>query len=260
MHYSVITINFNNRDGLEKTIESVLCQTCKDYEFIVIDGGSTDGSKELIERHAGSFSYWVSEPDRGIYHAMNKGIASASGDYCIFMNSGDCFYDENVLGRFLHYDEDILVGKVAGSDGNTELFTPPERELSLFFLYSATIGHQGAFIRLTLQRSHLYDETLKIVADWKFFLQATVLDGCSLRFVPEWVCRFDTNGISTSNPERMWAEKETVLKELLPERILSDYRRMKSSECITQMYLPYLRKHYTVDRLISGLLNFLSRL
>ena len=84
MKYSIITINYNNCDGLRKTIESVISQSYKDYEFIIIDGGSTDGSRDVIEQHSRSIDYWVSEPDKGVYNAMNKGIRQAKGDYLNF--------------------------------------------------------------------------------------------------------------------------------------------------------------------------------
>ena len=99
MLFSVITINYNNCEGLQRTIDSVIGQTFKDFEFIVIDGGSTDGSVDIINKNAASITYWISERDNGIYHAMNKGIAQAHGDYCIFMNSGDCFYNIEVLKK-----------------------------------------------------------------------------------------------------------------------------------------------------------------
>ena len=86
MKYSVITINYNNKEGLHHTIKSVLGQICDDYEFIIIDGGSTDGSAEVIKEYVEKVDYWVSEKDKGIYHAMNKGVIQANGDYCIFMN------------------------------------------------------------------------------------------------------------------------------------------------------------------------------
>ena len=110
---SVITINYNNKNGLIKTINSVINQTYKDFEFIIIDGGSTDGSLEVIQEYSGQINYWVSEPDNGIYHAMNKGIVMAKGEYCNFMNSGDCFFDEQVLkNAFSHnLSVDIFIGK-----------------------------------------------------------------------------------------------------------------------------------------------------
>jgi len=81
---SIITINYNNCAGLKRTIDSVVSQSFKDYEWIVIDGGSKDGSKDLIEQYSDSFTYWVSEPDNGIYNAMNKGIEKANGEWMLF--------------------------------------------------------------------------------------------------------------------------------------------------------------------------------
>ena len=86
MLYSIITINFNNCDGLRRTIESVVNQTNDNYEYIVIDGGSTDGSVDVIQKYSDRISYWVSEKDDGIYNAMNKGVRHAHGDYCLFLN------------------------------------------------------------------------------------------------------------------------------------------------------------------------------
>ena len=100
MKLSIITVNYNNKAGLQKTIDSVVCQTWRDFEWIVIDGGSTDGSKELIEQYQQHFAYWCSEPDKGVYNAMNKGISKAKGEYLNFMNSGDCFYNEYSLSYF----------------------------------------------------------------------------------------------------------------------------------------------------------------
>ena len=97
MKLSIITINFNNKAGLERTITSVFQQDFKDFEFIVIDGGSTDGGKELIESNKQHFSYWVSEADKGIYNAMNKGIKMSKGKYVAFLNSDDWFNNNTLL-------------------------------------------------------------------------------------------------------------------------------------------------------------------
>ena len=97
MKYSIITVNFNNKEGLLKTIESVIHQTFRDFEFIIIDGGSTDGSVDVLKEYSSQINYWVSEPDGGIYQGMNKGLRQAKGDYVNFMNSGDCFYSASVL-------------------------------------------------------------------------------------------------------------------------------------------------------------------
>lgn len=103
MKLSIITINFNNEKGLKKTLESVSIQTYKNFEFIIIDGGSTDNSVNIIKEYQPIITYWLSEPDKGIYNAMNKGIAQAHGEYCIFMNSGDTFYDASTIEKSLPY-------------------------------------------------------------------------------------------------------------------------------------------------------------
>ena len=118
MKYSIITVNYNNKEGLRQTIESVIHQTFRDFEFIVIDGGSTDGSADVLKEYDAQITYWVSEKDNGIYNAMNKGIAKATGDYLNFMNSGDCFYTSDVLESVANYESDadfIVIVAVVGT-------------------------------------------------------------------------------------------------------------------------------------------------
>jgi glycosyltransferase involved in cell wall biosynthesis len=255
MLFSIITINYNNCEGLRQTIDSVVSQTYHEYEYIVIDGGSTDESVNIIKSFSDKIDYWVSEKDRGIYHAMNKGVAHAHGEYCIFMNSGDCLYDDKVLGRLADTDfqEDIVVGKLISDTSGQILFTPPIDKISLYYLYSGTVPHQSSFIRTELLRKIPYDESLKIVSDWKFFVQAIILSNCSVRYVDVFVAKFDMEGISTSNPERMWKEKEQVISSMFPPRVLADYKSMKASECLTQTLTPQLRHHYRIDKFLYGL-------
>lgn len=129
MKISVITINYNNRAGLEATAESVVCQCGADYEWIVIDGGSTDGSVDVIKKHESRISYWCSCPDNGIYHAMNKGVKQATGEYCIFMNSGDCFAAPTVLkevsGEAEQCGSDFITGRVVWVEEKGNKTVPP---------------------------------------------------------------------------------------------------------------------------------------
>ena len=122
MKLSIITVNLNNKDGLQKTIDSVISQTYKDFEWIIIDGGSTDGSKELIENYSDYVSYWVSEPDKGIYNAMNKGIKQSHGEYLQFLNSGDIFIEDNTLKQVVSQlvNEDIVFGYAVIINNNTK--------------------------------------------------------------------------------------------------------------------------------------------
>ena len=252
MKYSIITINYNNKEGLCRTIESVIAQTSEEYEFIIIDGGSTDGSLDIIKEHIKQITYWISEPDEGIYNAMNKGLDVANGDYCLFLNSGDCLYDNNVLQRFNSYnsDKDIIIGKVFSLQNNSTLFPPPNREISLYHLFSSTVPHQGAFIRTSLQKKYPYDESLKIVADWKFFVIAIIINNCSLEYTDIPISKYDTNGISSIYLTATQEEKNKVLEQLFPQRLLADYLWMKNSECKTLVLMPQIKRHYRIDLLL----------
>ena len=164
MNYSIITINYNNIDGLRKTIESVVRQSFKDFEYIVIDGGSTDGSAELIKEHQDCIDYWVSEPDNGIYNAMNKGIKAAHGEYINFLNSGDCFYNNGVLEDTLqHLKADIVHGKMYDqSKGKLPYLI--DRTPTMHYLYESSMQHPASFFRRELFKDSLYDENYRIVS------------------------------------------------------------------------------------------------
>lgn len=221
MKYSIITINYNHIEGLKRTIESVLSQTNANYEYIIIDGGSTDGSVDVIKEHEKQVVYWISERDKGVYHAMNKGIAQAQGDYCIFMNSGDCFHSSNVLNSFEQYKEDIVCGQVSTFPSGHHKPT-----ISLVDLLRISLPHQAMFIKRGLLIKHPYDEKYKILSDWKFCLETLVLDNCSFRTVEIIVADYEDGGISSNSNGLLPIEREQILKELFPPRILVDYQRL----------------------------------
>lgn len=171
---TIITVNYNNLEGLKRTIPSVLSQTFHDYEYIVIDGGSTDGSKEYIESQQQGITYWVSERDKGIYPAMNKGIAQAHGEYCIFMNSGDHFFSSVALEQAaLELDgTDFCVGKTIVIDERLAYLCTPPQKLSFNFIKDKALIHQSIFIKTQLLQEHPYNEKLKIVSDWANILES----------------------------------------------------------------------------------------
>ena len=190
---------------------------------------------------------------------MNKGVKAAHGDYCIFMNSGDCFYDSEVLGNITPVcDKDIVVGKVYTTDGHEFLYQPSVA--SMYFFYSSTIAHQGAFIRKRLLDKYPYDETLRITSDWKFFVQAVIFDNCTIAFYSTPVALFDIEGVSMTKPESTWNEKLVVMKTMFPERVLEDFERIKQSECLTQTLTPALRKSYRIDKLIYHIARILLKI
>lgn len=232
MRLSIITINYNNCPGLQKTIDSVVSQTFRHFEWIVIDGGSTDGSRSLIEQYREYFSYWVSESDRGIYNAMNKAIVRATGDYCLFLNSGDALYNENTLADVFQEDltEDVVYGffyKVT-KEGSIILEDNSSSVTLGTFLYG-TINHSGcSFIKRSLfDKYGLYDESLKIVSDWKFFLIAIGLGQATIKHIRIPISFFDMSGIGSVNIDLCRYEREQVIHSVIPQRILQDYELMQ---------------------------------
>ena len=202
MKLSIITINFNNLKGLKKTFDSVVNQTFTDYEWIVIDGGSTDGSREFIDAHKESFSYWVSEPDRGIYNAMNKGILQANGEYLSFMNSGDYYADNSTLSEIFgkSHTADILYGFLIEEFSHDVICKrTAKKTIKWHDLYFSTLPHQGSFIRRSLfDTIGLYDENLKAVSDAKWFSQAIFLHHISYKYIPQLVAISQPGGLSST--------------------------------------------------------------
>lgn len=230
MKFSIITVNYNHREGLLKTIKSVISQTRSDYEYIIIDGGSNDGSLDIIKEYSCHITYWVSERDKGVYNAMNKGIAQAQGDYINFMNSGDTFYDNHVLENVCQQmdESDFIIGKDYNQDPETgEVFTTilPTR-LSMAAFYMWTLPHQSAFIRRSLFSGSPYDENLNIVADWKFYMDKIVFEGKSVQLLDTIICNREQGGMSISQSNRTIEERKKVLSEMLPPGIYKDYESL----------------------------------
>ncbi len=256
MKYSIITINYNNKDGLRKTIESVINQTCNDFEYIIIDGGSTDGSVDVIKEYADKIDYWVSEPDKGIYNAMNKGVKVAKGEYLNFMNSGDCFYNDNILCDVEHnllYD--IIVGKTI-SDTNI-LIGYNKENIGLIELFSGTLPHQASFVKRVIFNKRIFDEKYNIVSDWKFYIETLVIDNCSFYNIENIICLFDMNGISLTNVELRNNERKAVLNELFPERILNDYFYFTLTKSSLQELAPLFNKTYRFEKMIYSVVKLL---
>jgi glycosyltransferase involved in cell wall biosynthesis len=250
---SIITINYNNCNGLKKTIESVIEQTYTDYEYIIIDGGSTDGSLDVIKKYDKKIDYWISEPDRGIYNAMNKGILKATGEYCNFMNSGDFFYNKNVLEKvFNQNNEDIITGKTHLS--GTSLFWDYNKPtITLADLWIRGLNHQSTFIKTQLLRDNPYDESLKILADLNFFARSLVLRNCTFKFIDEVIADYNLEGISSLQRKEMLDEKDQILKSILPERIYIDYIRYINADSPLLELTPILNKTNRFNKFIYKL-------
>lgn len=228
MKLSIITVNLNNRDGLKKTIESVISQTYREFEWIIIDGGSTDGSRELIEEYADYLSYWVSEPDSGIYNGMNKGIRASNGEYLLFLNSGDYLYEDNVLERIIPMlqGKDFYVGKELRDNGwLRDLIVDDTAELCRCILL-CYIPHQSTLIHKRIFEIHgMYDETKQLISDWMLFYNALLRSMATIEKIPVIVSVFDTLGRSISKYGVCDAEKYEFLAKWPRLNHITDFYR-----------------------------------
>lgn len=220
MLISIITVNYNDALGLTKTLNSIQNQSYKNFEHIVIDGGSSDSSNGLIEKNKKHISFWVSEPDDGIYDAMNKGIAQAKGTYLLFLNSGDILYRDDLLSTVqptLVLGKEIVYGNLWIEDAQGVGFTniyPASIDFS--FLKRTSLGHGATFIKKTLfERYGNYRTDLKIVSDWAFFVKTLCVEMVSQAKVDTVVSTFYEGGISTKSENKKLhiAERKQVLLE-----------------------------------------------
>jgi glycosyltransferase involved in cell wall biosynthesis len=238
---SIITINYNNHLGLECTVESVQNQTYTNFEHIIIDGGSADGSKEYLESQNDKINYWISEPDNGIYNAMNKGIKVAKGEYLFFLNSGDDFVNSKALQSIAQSlsGEDIIYFNInqVSNFRKVKVKQVPS-ELSFSYLYHDLPPHQSTFIKKKLFNDYgNYDESLKIVADWKFLILALLKYNATYKHIDKVFTNFYLGGVSSNSEsfKLMQAEREIVLNKEFPI-LLND-----------------LKYKYTLERIIRGL-------
>lgn len=237
MKISVITINYNNCAGLVKTLQSVQFQTFNDFEHVIIDGGSSDCSKSVIEKYSREDRYpisWVSEADTGIYNAMNKGIKRAKGEYLLMLNSGDFLLNDKVLETVSCYLDgtDIIQGNTIQQydSGTYRCRGYGCSDISFADAVEANFLHQASFIRRTLHDQYgLYDESYKRSSDSYFFITCLALGNASFKYIDVDVTNFDTTGI-TSLTEGYWKnlEKEEDIRwfgEHLSERMIDEVRR-----------------------------------
>lgn len=240
MKLSIITINYNNAEGLRRTLASVAAQTYDSIEHIIIDGNSTDESVDIIKEYVHQLEIgdrrlkieWVSEKDQGIYNAMNKGIRKAAGDYCQFLNSGDYLAAPDVTERMVNAMPegiDILYGNMCKVLPNGKMLQDRGKgtnEVTLNMFYHGCLNHSPAYIKRSLFDEYgMYDETLKICSDWKFYMQSIVLGKAKVKYVDIDVTIFDMTGISETRKDILNEERNRLLHEMVPEGILKDYDR-----------------------------------
>ncbi len=225
MKLSIVTINYNNLSGLQKTIDSVLQQSFKDYEWIIIDGGSSDGSEDVIKTYQSHFSFWCSEPDKGIYNAINKGLSHAAGDYIQFLNSGDWLYDSTSLEKaFAQIDGkyDIYYGNMVqvNDGGKLNPITYPDELGFLFFPYN-NICHQATFYKRSLFENNPYDESFGIVSDWAMNLKL-LFNGATFKHLNQFIVYYDNQGRSSAADQKHHIERTAAFNKYVPQQIKID--------------------------------------
>ncbi|HTB07765.1 MAG TPA: glycosyltransferase family 2 protein [Bacteroidia bacterium] len=229
---SIITINYNNKAGLEKTIKSIITQSFKDFEFIVIDGASNDGSVDVIHQHQDKIAKWVSEKDLGIYNAMNKGIGFAKGEYCLFLNSGDSLYESNTLEKVFATEpkEDIVYGNMLIDFSGKKVLGEMPDTITFEHMMADTLWHPVSFIKRDLFAKYgNYREDLKIVSDYDFFIKAILVNKVSAKHIPVTISIFPTDGMSSqsSNAELIKAEREKVQSGYFSKFVIDEFNAKK---------------------------------
>ena len=299
MKLSIITINYNNAEGLRKTLASVASQTYADIEHVIVDGGSTDGSVEVIREYEQSLASrlsplasnlkWISEPDKGIYNAMNKGIEialgrrivnalnrselvedknkgirMATGEYCQFLNSGDLLLNPHVTQQMIEHLDQINAQReepIGVMYGNMKKVMPDGKilhdacngghDVTLNMFYCGCLNHSPAYIlRALFDKYGMYDESLRICSDWKFYLQSLVLGDESIAYVNVDVTLFDMTGISETNKDLLNSERNRLLEELIPAGILKDY---------DEFHFPMIQYRRLKKYHLWGLVYFIER-
>lgn len=267
MKLTIITINRNNATGLCKTLLSVASQSFKEFEYVVIDGASTDDSLDVIKTHESKFAHlrWVSEPDKGIYNAMNKGLRMAKGEYVQILNSGDVLASADVVERMLKaLDEkgnpDILYGNMIKEFANGSRVRDrgfAGEAPTMYDFIRGTLNHDPVYFRRSLfDRFGYYREDLPITADWRWYVETIPFGGVVPVYVDIDVTIFDMNGISETQIERREKERDEELRRILPIGVYQDYKTYHFSiEQIRRLqHYPLVYKlFYSIERVLFKL-------
>lgn len=256
---SIVTVSYNTYNCIEKTIRSVTEQTYGNMEYIIIDGGSTDGTQKIIEEYKDKIAYFVSEKDKGLYDAMNKGIAAATGDYLLFMNADDVFASSHVLDQIAQFimnnpEMDVIYGN---SEQVLEYGTYEVKPQVAYIDHKMAISHQATFVRLPLLRSHPFKLKYRFAADFEQ-LSSLYLAGYTFKYIDCLIARVEMTGGTTYNnfvqsTHELYDIIESRGVDMSHERRMMIFRkrivrsfRQYLPRCITNPIFRFLAKHYKV--------------
>lgn len=264
MKLSIITINFNNVNGLRKTLRSIRSQNVKEFEYIVIDGGSTDGSVDLIQQNKDIIDYWVSEKDKGIYDAMNKGVERSTGDFIQFVNSGDQLHSADTVSDILKNDisSDLNFFKVKNLSNDETKFSiwnpPSEKLLSFAYLQDNPLHHPGAIIRKSIQLKYPYRIEFKICADRCFFIESLIFGNCTYSVHDAIINTMEPQSTSGGTHVNEMANENVRIAELLfTTRLYRDFSKIRWDILPTT---ERLIKYYGATKLICTINNWMMNI
>lgn len=207
---TIVTVVYNNVTSLKRTIQSIIDQTYKNIEYIIIDGGSTDGTVDVIKSYDDKIDYWISEPDKGLYYAMNKGLDLAKGEWINFMNSGDRFCKNTTIAEVCshQFKDGVIYGDVLFSfDGSNEVYVKAN---SLeYFWKGMQFVHQATFITTEIMKRFPFDTNYRLIADYNSLYQI-FLSGVKFHYVNIPVCKFLAGGLSDNSPKTIIECKKMI--------------------------------------------------
>ncbi|MGV8828382.1 MAG: glycosyltransferase family 2 protein [Breznakibacter sp.] len=263
---SVVSINLNNAAGLKRTIESIISQNYEYLEYVVVDGVSTDGSMDVIMQYRGYIDKLLVEPDDGPFFAMNKALKLVSGEYVIFINSGDCLVD-GVLKRIFGLGSvcaDIVYGDCyIELNGVIDYIHKVSANPGIAFFYKGNLNHQSTFIRSELHKNFPYDESFRIAADFKLFFNLIIRQNCTVHYVNEPVAVFDISGLSN---QPVYDSLHRQERQLVLSSYLSPVSMCELDEICSAMqsplykYITRLAPSKNVETFAAKLLSFFSKI
>jgi glycosyltransferase involved in cell wall biosynthesis len=282
---TIVTVNLNNAKGLLMTLKGVLVQSFDDYEHIIIDGGSTDKSVDIIKKYAGKnkkLSFWSSEPDKGIYEGMNKGILHAKGSYLLFLNSGD-YLNGDILKSVPFDGTGYICGNSIYRKKNHKRILKAPENIDMAYLFDGSLPHQSCFIKKELFSEDLYDTHYRIISDWIHSVDSIIIKGYTYKTIPLIISVCDGYGISSNksalNDEKtkwfqreMYGHVEKLIVDLANGKdekrheylaqhfypMLCDYANYRRSKL--RIVIPYLNKTDKFEKKILKLIVFLCKL
>lgn len=265
---SIVTINYNNAKGLEATINSVIPELKSNYEYIIIDGGSVDDSISIIEKNKSHFTYWVSEPDNGIYHAMNKGVNIARNEWVLFMNSGDLLVP-GALKRVFTEDfnqYDMVYGQnYSSSSGIIGKLITKDWKWTLLSFMIGCIPHQSTLTKRSLLSQIPFKIEYRLASCRIFYIEAVIDKKIQYKYLPIPISIYDVEGLSTTNKPLLLKELDEYLYIKYGPGIFENLKELQRLKLLfegrpTFKLLKYTSGRPKLKKLIDGIANIILKI